>query len=115
MVIKHSNYGFNNPERQKTKIPKINRSIAVSSREPVPIKIKKKVIDRAKKNCEYPHCREKKTLEFHHKNLKNNDNRASNIELLCPYHHIKKHREKNRKTISYDIITGEKKVHFVKK
>ena len=89
----------------KTNSPK---TPVVSSHEPVPIEIKKKVIDRAKKICEYKGCRENKFLEFHHKNLKNNDNSTSNIELLCPRHHILRHIEKTRKTISYDILTGQK-------
>ena len=30
-------------------------------------------------------------LQIHHKNMKNNDNRLSNLELLCPTHHYAKH------------------------
>jgi len=97
---------------QKTKTPKIP---VLSSNEPVPIEIKKKVIDRAKKICEYKGCKEKSHLVFHHKNLKNNDNSTSNIELLCPRHHISRHIEKTRKTISYDIITGQKTTGLSKK
>ena len=98
---------FNNETQKK---PNINspKTPVVSSHEPVPIEIKKKVIDRAKKICEYKGCRENKFLEFHHKNLKNNDNSTSNIELLCSRHHILRHIEKTRKTISYDILTGQK-------
>ena len=42
-------------------LPKIKTTQiqGVSSREPVRIEIKKKVIDRAKKICEYPKCRKK--------------------------------------------------------
>ncbi|MBN2603637.1 MAG: HNH endonuclease [Candidatus Thermoplasmatota archaeon] len=87
---------------------KILGGMEVSSREPVPIEIKKKVLDRAKRICEYPKCKEKEFLEFHHKNLKNSDNRASNIELLCPKHHRKRHSEKIKKTVGYDILSGEK-------
>ena len=97
------------PKIKTTKIP------GVSSREPVRIEIKKKVIDRAKKICEYPSCREKVFLEFHHKNMKNNDNRASNIKLLCPKHHRMRHSEKIRKTVCYDIVTGQKITRFAKK
>ena len=101
------------------KLPKITPKIpgitGVSSREPVPIEIKKKVIDRAKKICEYPRCKEKEFLEFHHKNMKNNDNRASNIELLCTKHHRMRHSEKIQKTFGYDIVTGQKITRFEKK
>jgi len=31
------------------------------------------------------------TLQIHHKNGKNNDNRSSNLVLLCPNHHYAKH------------------------
>ena len=97
------------PKIKTTKIPK------VSSREPVRIEIKKKVIDRAKKICEYPRCKEKVFLEFHHKNMKNNDNRASNIELLCSKHHRMRHSEKIRKTVGYDIVSGQKIIRLAKK
>ncbi len=101
-----------NPNLPKINPPKI---LIISSHEPVPIEIKKKVIDRAKKICEYPKCREKKYLEFHHKNMKNNDNSASNISLLCPRHHRIRHIEKTRKTITYDILTGQKITRHAKK
>ena len=105
---------FNNDISKDLKInsPKI---LLVSSREPVPIEIKKKVIDRAKKICEYKRCRENKHLEFHHKNFKNNDNSSSNIELLCPRHHRIRHIEKARKIVGYDIITGQKTISHAKK
>ena len=47
--------------------------------------------------------------------MKNNDNRASNIELLCPKHHRMRHIEKIRKIVSYDIVTGQKITRFAKK
>ena len=97
------------PKIKTTRIP------GVSSREPVRIEIKKKVIDRAKKICEYPKCREKEFLEFHHKNMKNNDNRASNIELLCPKHHRMRHSEKIQKTVGIDIVSGQKIIRLAKK
>ena len=75
----------------KIKSCKIPRIIRISSHEPVPVEMKKKVLDRAKRACEYPKCKENKLLQFHHKNLKNTDNRASNIELLCPNHHRSGH------------------------
>ena len=100
------------PRSPKIKSSKTPRTIRVSSHEPVPVEMKKKVMDRAKRICEYPKCKENKLLQFHHRNLKNTDNRASNIELLCPNHHKKRHSEKTRKTVSYDILTGEKITRF---
>ena len=97
------------PKIKTTKNPRF------SSREPVRIEIKKKIIDRAKKICEYPRCKEKEFLEFHHKNMKNNDNRASNIELLCSKHHRMRHSKKIRKTVGYDIVTGQKIIRLTKK
>jgi len=85
-----------------------------SSREPVPARIKRKVRDRARNICEYPTCRQKENLQFHHKNMKNSDNRASNLELLCPNHHAKRHNQKIRKVVSRDLF-GEKKTRLVKK
>ncbi len=114
MVRNQFNIDIEIPKSPEIKPPKLLGITVVSSREPVPIEIKKKVIDRAKKICEYLRCKEKELLEFHHKNMKNNDNRASNIELLCPKHHRMRHSEKIRKT-GYDIITGQKITRFTKK
>ena len=47
--------------------------------------------------------------------MKNNDNRASNIELLCPEHHRMRHSEKIRKTVGYDIVTGQKITRLTQK
>jgi hypothetical protein len=47
--------------------------------------------------------------------MKNNDNRASNIELLCSKHHRMRHSEKIRKTVVYDIVTGQKIIRLAKK
>jgi hypothetical protein len=112
MVRNQFNIDIEIPKPQKIKTTKIPK---ISSREPVRIEIKKKVIDRAKKICEYPRCKEKVFLEFHHKNMKNNDNRASNIELLCSKHHRMRHIEKIRKTVVYDIVTGQKIIRLAKK
>jgi hypothetical protein len=112
MVRNQFNIDIENPKLPKIKTTKIP---GFSSREPVRIEIKKKVIDRAKKICEYPRCKEKVFLEFHHKNMKNNDNRASNIELLCSKHHRMRHSEKIRKIVGYDVVTGQKIIRLVKK
>ena len=77
---------------------KIPKGVRYSSREPVPRKIKQKVRDRAKNRCEV--CNKKPadvTLEFHHKNMKPNDNSFKNIQLLCPTHHRQKHGRAYRK------------------
>jgi len=108
-------FNSNIPDLPKINPAKLPGNTKVSSHEPVPIEIKKKVIDRAKKICEYPKCKENKHLEFHHKNMKNNDNSASNIELLCPKHHRMRHIEKIRKTVCYDILTGQKITRLVKR
>jgi hypothetical protein len=52
-----------------------------SSREPIPADKKRKVMERAGNKCEV--CRKKPygvTLEFHHKNMKNDDNRLSILQ-----------------------------------
>ena len=87
----------------------------VSSRERVPADKKNKVRTRAKNTCEYRGCKQKENLQFHHINMKNNDNKISNIELLCPNHHAKRHSMKRRKVVGHDFITGEKKTRLVKK
>ena len=86
-----------------------------SSREPLPAEIKRSVKECAKNTCEYRGCGHKSNLQFHHKNMKNSDNRLSNIELLCPNHHAKRHDQKRRKVVSENIFTGEKKTRLVKK
>ena len=44
-------------------------------------------------------------LQIHHKNMKNSDNRLSNLELLCPTHHYAKHGKgknpKRKKNVSW--------------
>ena len=72
------------------------------------------VKERAKNTCECRKCKWKKNLQFHHKNMKNSDNRVSNIELLCPNHHQKRHDQKIRKVVSRDML-GNKKTRLVKK
>lgn len=99
----------------RIKQPKIIGFGKASSREPLPAKKKNAVRERAKNTCEYRGCKHKENLQFHHKNMKNSDNRISNIELLCPNHHMKRHSEKFRKNVSEDWLTGEKKTRLVKK
>jgi len=72
--------------------------LAYSSREPIPADKRKKVRERAGNKCEVCHKKPYAvTLEFHHKNMKNSDNRLSNLQLLCPTHHRQKHGRVRRK------------------
>ncbi len=69
-------------------------------REPIPAKLRKKILERAKNTCEYSGCNIKNEdikLHNHHKNLKNDDNRPSNLSVLCPNHHQKIHTEASKK------------------
>ena len=116
--MKRNQFGFEIPE---FKIPKISLpkfkglNYRVSSREPLPAKVKNAVRERANNTCEYRGCKYKENLQFHHKNMRNSDNRVSNIELLCPNHHSKRHNEKIRKIVGRDYLTGEKITRLVKK
>ena len=76
-------------------------------REPISAKLKKIVLARANNICEHSCCNMKNSqikLQFHHKNMNNDDNRPANIIALCPNHHWLKH--KNEKKISTKDITG---------
>ncbi len=99
----------------KIKQPKFDLFGKASSREPLPADKKRKVRERAKNTCEYRGCKHKENLQFHHKNMKNSDSRLSNIELLCPNHHAKRHSQKGRKVLGHDFITGEKITRLIKK
>jgi hypothetical protein len=100
----------------KVVIPKLKGlDFKISSREPLPAKVKNDVRERAKNICEFRGCPYKENLVFHHINMKNNDNRKSNIELLCRNHHAIRHNEKIRKIVGYDMFTGKKITRLVKK
>ena len=78
-------------------------------REPISAKLKKQVLARAKNTCEHKGCRIKNSqikLQFHHKNMNNDDNRPSNILALCPNHHWLKHKNQ-KKIVERDIIGRE--------
>jgi len=91
------------------------RAFGMSTRESVPAAKKKQILERAKNTCEYRGCNHKLNLQFHHKNMKNSDNRVSNIELLCPNDHALRHSQKKVKVISENPITGKRKTRLVKR
>jgi hypothetical protein len=100
----------------KWDMPKITSVFSrPSSREPLPASKKNAVRERARNKCEFIGCNEKRNLQFHHKNMKNHDNRISNIELLCPNHHARRHDDKFRQFKEYDVVTGTRKTRLVKK
>ena len=66
-------------------------------REPIPAEKKHEALKIANGKCQYPRCSVRVGLVFHHRNLKNDDNRLSNIEVLCPNHHGTRHRGMKRK------------------
>ena len=115
-------FGLSNIKTTKIKSPKIKvpstkgilprkRDMArmVSNRrirEPISAEIKNKVRLRAKNTCETKGCKINKYLEFHHKNMKNDDNRLCNIALLCPYHHKERHN-KFKKITKKDLLGNE--------
>ena len=71
---------------------KIKQLIAKEGRIRIPAKRRHEVEEKYKNKCAV--CKKKPkgvTLQIHHKNGKNNDNRLSNLELLCPNHHYAKH------------------------
>lgn len=72
-------------------------------REPVNAKIKTAVRKRAGNKCEARGCNHSKYLEFHHKNMKNDDNKVANIILLCPNHHREYH-DKYKVTSKKDVL-----------
>ena len=71
---------------------KIKQFISKEKRERIPTKKRHEVENKYYNKCAV--CKQKPrgvTLQFHHINGKNNDNRLSNLMLLCPNHHYGKH------------------------
>lgn len=76
----------------------LKKMLGYSSREPIPADKKRAIMERAGNKCEVCHKKPRGVpLEFHHKNMKNDDNRLSNLQLLCPNHHRQKHTKARRK------------------
>ena len=85
-------------------------------REPVPAAKKKEALARANYTCQWPGCKVKNsyvTLQIHHKNMKNDDNRLSNLMVLCPTHHTKIHQRLKRK-VTRNILGAEVSSRIVK-
>jgi len=82
-------------------------------REPILASKKKKALEKAKGKCEWSKCSEKDILDYHHVNLKNDDNRPSNIKVLCPTHHRKIQQQIKRVMIK-DITGREIKSKLIK-
>jgi len=82
-------------------------------REPIPASKKKEALRKAKGKCQWVRCSERDILDLHHLNLRNDDNRLSNIKVLCPTHHRKIHQQIKRK-IERDIVGREIKSRLVK-
>ena len=81
-----------------------NRRIIVRAsggriREPVDAKTRKKVMEQAKNKCQRKGCNESEILDIHHKDLDNENKKPSNLMVLCPTCHRKKHKESARKGI----------------
>jgi len=85
-------------------------SISKEGRVRIPAKRRHEVEEKYNHRCAV--CKEKPhgiTLQIHHKNMKNNDNRLSNLELLCPNHHIQRHSKAFRRVYYKPTLLGVKK------
>lgn len=95
-------YGFKNQREVARAFDFTGRII----REPVPAKMKKEILKRAKNKCKI--CRKIKNteikLEFHHKKMKSDHNKISNILALCPNCHAKEHQKYKREVIKNPIM-----------
>lgn len=84
----------------------LNRPI----REPVPAKIRKLVLVKAKNKCQYSGCSIKEggdiKLQIHHKDMINDNNNLSNLMVLCATHHGVIH--KRDKIIHKRDLTGRR-------
>ena len=71
-----------------------------SIREPVPPEKRRGALIKAKNKCQWVGCNTKESglikLEIHHKNQRNDDNRLSNLQVLCRTHHGAIHRKYKR-------------------
>ena len=86
-------------------------------REPISAKKRKQALVRAKDTCQYSGCKIKEgeliKLQIHHLNLKNDDNRLSNLMVLCGTHHGVMDK-KSRRIVEKDILGRETKSRIIK-
>jgi len=91
----------------KIKAPKLDMEyFKPNSREPVSAKIKNEVRKRAKNKCEKKGCNYRKNLQFHHIDFNNRHNTVKNIMLLCPNHHIEKHKKSKVRRVYHRNVFG---------
>lgn len=83
----------------------VTKSVSTEKRVPIRTKRKKEVYEKYKHKC--AKCGIRKPLQIHHINMKNKDNRLSNLILLCANHHYLEHQKKFRKKYKkYDLVKG---------
>jgi hypothetical protein len=76
----------------------VPKSIREEKRKPLKASTKKEVYDKFKGRCNK--CSKKNPLEIHHKDMKNSNNRLSNLVLLCPNHHTLEHQKYYKKVFA---------------
>ena len=79
---------------------RILADIRKEGRIPVTAKRRNEVYVKYNGTCHNSSCRKKSTLDIHHINFKNSDNRLSNLRLLCKNHHGDIHERKFKKPYS---------------
>lgn len=76
----------------------ISKEISKEGRVRIPAKRRHEVENKYHNKCAKGHQNISGVkLQIHHINMKNNDNKLSNLELLCPNHHIQRHSKLFRK------------------
>ena len=93
----------------------LKKSISQEGRVRIPAKRRHEVENKYNKKCAV--CKKKPsgvTLQIHHKNMKNNDNKLSNLELLCPNDHIARHSKAFRRVYK-DSFGNKRLTRLVKK
>jgi len=93
MGFKLPKFNMRNQVPRKRDLMRLTNVSGRRIREPIPAKIKKETMKRANHKCQWPNCKEKEILDFHHKNMRNDDNRVLNIIVLCPTHHRMYHKK----------------------
>lgn len=68
----------------------------------IPTEVRREVYERAKGNCEFPGCGEKNYLKIHHLKhaAQGGPSIATNLILVCPYHHDMMH-DGGPRTVNY--------------